>query len=66
MVVHGVNDMRVPVNEARQVVENLERRGVKVEALYFPDEGHGLQKLPNRIHGYTKIADFLERELKRR
>ena len=66
MVVHGVNDMRVPVNEARQVVENLERRGVKVEALYFPDEGHGLQKLPNRIHGYTKLADFLERELKGR
>ncbi len=66
MVIHGVNDMRVPVNEARQVVQNLERRGVKVEALYFPDEGHGLSKLPNRIHGYARMADFLLEQLRAR
>jgi dipeptidyl aminopeptidase/acylaminoacyl peptidase len=63
MVIHGVNDMRVPVNEARQVVRNLEGRGVKVEAIFFPDEGHGLAKLPNRIHGYTRMADFLLEQL---
>ncbi len=63
LVIHGENDTRVPVHEARQVVEVLGKRGVKVEALYFPDEGHGLAKLPNRVKGYTAVADFLERQL---
>ena len=49
LVLHGANDTNVPVVEAEQVVDNLKRRGVPVEYVLFPDEGHGFQKVANRI-----------------
>lgn len=59
-VVHGENDPRVPVGEARQVAEAAREQGVAVEMCIFEDEGHGLTKRENRIEAYTAIADFLD------
>jgi len=61
MVIHGANDPRVPIGEAEQIVAGLNERSHPVEYLRFEDEGHGLIKLPNRIEGYTAIAEFLDR-----
>lgn len=58
-VVHGANDPRVPLNEAKQLVESLRGRKVPVEFLVFDDEGHGLAKLNNKLIAYPAIADFL-------
>ena len=44
IVLHGANDTNVPVVEAEQVVESLKKRGVPVEYVLFPDEGHGWRK----------------------
>ena len=63
MVIQGANDPRVPQSEADQMVEAIRARGGTVEYLLFPDEGHGLAKLPNRIQAYTKMADFMEKYL---
>ncbi|MGH7726377.1 MAG: S9 family peptidase [Candidatus Eiseniibacteriota bacterium] len=63
LVIQGANDPRVPKSEADQMVEAIKKRGGVVEYLLFPDEGHGLAKLPNRIKGYTRAADFLEQYL---
>ncbi|MGH3141592.1 MAG: prolyl oligopeptidase family serine peptidase, partial [Gaiellales bacterium] len=41
----------------------VERRGVPSELLVYDDEGHGLQKLKNRLDAYPRVADFLERVL---
>jgi dipeptidyl aminopeptidase/acylaminoacyl peptidase len=49
IVLHGANDTNVPVVEAEQVVASLKKRGVPVEYILFPDEGHGFQKTANRI-----------------
>jgi dipeptidyl aminopeptidase/acylaminoacyl peptidase len=57
---HGENDPRVPVDEARQIVEGAAAQGVPVETLFFDDEGHGFTKLENRIEAYSAIADFLD------
>jgi dipeptidyl aminopeptidase/acylaminoacyl peptidase len=62
-VIHGENDPRVPVSEARQLVASLERRGIPHELLVFADEGHGLQKLANRLVAYPKAIEFLETHL---
>ena len=59
-VLHGENDPRVPVDEAEQIVEKLETRGVPVRKLIFEDEGHGFTKLENRIEAYTAIVEFLD------
>ena len=39
----------MPVVEAEQVVDSLKKRGIPVEYVLFPDEGHGWRKTPNRI-----------------
>ena len=49
LVLHGANDTNVPVYEAEQVVEKLRERGVPVEYILFPDEGHGFRKEGNRL-----------------
>lgn len=63
MVVHGANDPRDPVTESDQFVRGIRERGGTVEYLRFPDEGHGIRKLENRLIAYRRVADFLERRL---
>jgi dipeptidyl aminopeptidase/acylaminoacyl peptidase len=63
LVIHGANDPRVPVGEAEQIVESLRARGREVQYLRYEDEGHGLVKLPNRIHAAEATAAFLDRFL---
>ncbi|MFW5928982.1 MAG: S9 family peptidase [Halobacteriota archaeon] len=60
LVMHGENDPRVPVDEARQIAGALRANDVPVEEVYFEDEGHGFSKLDNRIEAYTRMAEFLD------
>jgi len=65
LVQHGANDTNVPVIEAEQVVESLRQRGVPVEYVLFPDEGHGFTKTPNRIRSAISIVRWFAAHLKR-
>jgi dipeptidyl aminopeptidase/acylaminoacyl peptidase len=56
IVLHGANDTNVPVVEAEQVVNNLKQRGVPVQYVLFPDEGHGWRKMPNRIRSTVEVT----------
>ena len=64
LIIHGANDPRVPVGEALQVESELKKRGRSVQTLIFPDEGHGIDKLENRMKAYRVKADFFAREFK--
>lgn len=64
MVIHGSNDPRVPLNEAEQIVEKVKQNGVEVEFLVYPDEGHGLDKMKNKLDAYPKMVAFLKKALK--
>jgi dipeptidyl aminopeptidase/acylaminoacyl peptidase len=64
LVIHGENDPRVPVGEARQIIAALDARGVVVDSLIFPDEGHGASKRPNVIATYRRTVAFLDANLK--
>ena len=63
LVLHGANDTNVPVIEAEQVVASLKKRGVPVEYVLFPDEGHGFQKLPNRIRSNVALVRWFAKWL---
>ncbi len=63
LIGHGANDPRVPLNEAIQLAVALMKRNVPVDQVYFPDEGHGFQKLENRLIFGKKAADFLDRTI---
>ena len=64
LIIHGKNDPRVPVGEALQVESELKKRGRKVETLIFPDEGHSINKLENRLKAYRVKAEFFSQEFK--
>lgn len=63
LVLHGANDTNVPVIEAEQVVEQLQQRGVSVDYVLFPDEGHGFVKAPNRITSAVAIVRWFKQHL---
>jgi len=66
LVLHGANDTNVPVVEAEQVVESLQRRQVPVKYVLFPDEGHGFRKIKNRITSTVEVVRWFEEHLKGR
>lgn len=64
IVLHGANDTNVPVVEAEQTVAALRKRGLPVEYVLFPDEGHGWRKTANRITSTVAITKFFAKYLK--
>lgn len=58
-IIQGDNDERVPLHESIQMYEKLKGRGLPVKLLRFPDEGHGIVKLKNKITAYTQIIEWL-------
>ena len=63
IVLHGANDTNVPVVEAEQVVNSLKQRGIPVNYVLFPDEGHGWRKIPNRIRSTVEITKWFSKYL---
>jgi len=64
LVIHGENDPRVPVEEARQIIAAISSQGGVVDSLIFPDEGHGTSKRVNIIKEYRKQVGFFDKHLK--
>lgn len=60
---HGKNDPRDPVTETDRIVKAIRDNGYEVEYLRFPDEGHSVSKMPNRITLNRRLARFLETHL---
>jgi dipeptidyl aminopeptidase/acylaminoacyl peptidase len=65
LVIHGENDPRVPVGEARQIAQAVLDNGGVVDTLIFPDEGHGAKKIRNKITMYRKMVEFFDAHLKK-
>ena len=63
MVVQGANDPRVIQSESDDIVTAVKKRGVPVEYLVFPDEGHGFSKKANQIVAWRSIREFLDKYL---
>jgi dipeptidyl aminopeptidase/acylaminoacyl peptidase len=64
MVLQGANDPRVLKVESDEIVAAARKKGVPVEYVIFPDEGHGFVKKQNEISGYTQVLAFLDKYLK--
>lgn len=68
LILHGTNDPRCPVNQARgfrdRLVELGRREGEDFEYHEFEDEGHGSGgDIAGKIRSYRLLADFLARRL---
>ncbi len=64
LVIHGVNDPRVPIGEARQIIQAVQDNQGIVDSLIFHDEGHGSGKTANVILEYRTHISFLDTHLK--
>ncbi|MEU5853317.1 alpha/beta fold hydrolase [Saccharopolyspora shandongensis] len=62
-VLHGANDPRVPLSEARQIATAVRANGLECELRVYDDEGHGLAKRTNRLDAYPRALAFLARHL---
>ena len=64
LVVHGVQDFRVPFEEGLQFFTALQRQGVPSKLLYFPDEGHFVTKPQNAELWWKTLQDWFAVYLK--
>jgi dipeptidyl aminopeptidase/acylaminoacyl peptidase len=64
LVQQGENDIRVPAGQARQVVEALKKKGNIVDAVYYPEEGHGFYKREHQQDSLQRMVDWFDKYLK--
>ncbi len=64
LIVHGQLDYRVPLAEGMQVFTTLKRQEVPAKLLYFPDEGHWVQKPQNAELWWETVHEWLHEWLK--
>ena len=55
LVIHGQQDLRVPVNHGIELFNTLQKRGVPSKLLYFPDENHWVLKPQNSLFWYREV-----------
>ncbi len=63
LIGQGANDPRVKQSEADQIVGAMQRRGIPVTYVLYPDEGHGFARPENRLSFNAVVEAFLSRHL---
>jgi dipeptidyl aminopeptidase/acylaminoacyl peptidase len=61
LIIHGQNDLRVPVGQAFELFRTLQHRGVDSRLIYYPDENHWILKANNSIYWYHSVREWIER-----
>jgi dipeptidyl aminopeptidase/acylaminoacyl peptidase len=64
LVTHGELDFRVPIGEGLQLFTALQRQGVPSKMVYFPDEGHWINKPANSALWYKEFIAWMDRWVK--
>jgi dipeptidyl aminopeptidase/acylaminoacyl peptidase len=63
LIGQGANDPRVKQSEADQVVAAMQKKGIPVTYVLFPDEGHGFARPENSLSFNAVVEAFLSRYL---
>jgi dipeptidyl aminopeptidase/acylaminoacyl peptidase len=61
LVIHGEQDYRVVVTQGLVLYGILKQKGVDARLVYYPDEGHWIEKPKNSIHWYGEFLNWLDR-----
>jgi protease II len=64
LIAHGATDPRVPVGEAVQFHETVQKNNKDASLIIFPDEGHGVAKRQNIVLLNSYAVAFFEKYLK--
>jgi len=63
LIIQGKKDQRVPQDQARRMIEALEKAGNKPATLFLNRAGHNLGNESERTDAYRQVVDFLEQHL---
>ncbi|WP_303310306.1 S9 family peptidase [Hymenobacter sp. BT730] len=63
LVIHGGKDFRVPEGQGMEAFGTAQLRGIPSRFLYFPNEGHWIQKPQNAVLWNRVFFDWLGRTL---
>lgn len=63
LIAHGADDLRVPREQAAEMVRALRQAGKEVDYLLVPDEGHSLGADSDNVIFFRKLEDFLAKNL---
>ncbi len=65
LIIHGDDDRNVRFNQSTDLINRLEKQGVRYETLMVVDDTHHWMKWSNAVKVYQAVADFFVRELKK-
>jgi acetyl esterase/lipase len=60
LLIHGDEDPRAPISQAKALAEALRTQGKPVETMFVADEGHGFWDEANRLSAYQRALEFIE------
>lgn len=63
LIVHGAKDAQVSLENSNRLVDKLRKKGLPVEYLLFPDEGHVILRRKNALEFAHRLEAFLAKHL---
>ncbi|MDW5287930.1 S9 family peptidase [Formosa sp. PL04] len=63
LLIHGTGDDNVHVQNSMQMIEALIQANKQFEWMIYPDNNHGIYGGNTRLHLYTKMTNFLDKNL---
>jgi dipeptidyl aminopeptidase/acylaminoacyl peptidase len=61
LVIHGQQDLRVPVNHGIELFNTLQKQNVPSRLVYYPNENHWILRPQNSINWYQEVRTWLQR-----
>jgi dipeptidyl aminopeptidase/acylaminoacyl peptidase len=60
LVIHGQQDLRVPVNHGVELFQTLQVRGVPSRFIYYPNENHWILRRQNSLFWYDGVREWVD------
>jgi dipeptidyl aminopeptidase/acylaminoacyl peptidase len=64
LLIHGREDLCVPVSQAQEMYQALVEAGCETELVLYPREGHGMLERDHLVDSWTRIRDWFARYLR--
>ncbi len=64
LIVHGENDMDVPITQAEEFYIALRKLGVPTKFIRYPNEGHGFAQPQHQVHYIEQLMAWMDQYVK--
>lgn len=64
LLMHGGEDLRVPIEHSKKMMRAMDKYKIPYEWLLLENEGHGIYEAENQKKYYTKLIEFLAKYLR--